>query len=91
MHQSIETTAPEPWDMFRQNTDPQSTDPLLTPLVTPYEINGKMKIKKAQNYILFWEFANSPFSNELFMHQSIETTAPEPWDIAGNLTFTGFD
>ena len=23
-----------------------------------------------------------------FMHQSIETTAPEPRDIAGNLTFT---
>ena len=31
---------------FRQNTDPRSTDPLLT----PYKINGKMKIKKAQNY-----------------------------------------
>ena len=31
---------------FRQNTDPWSTDPLLT----PYKINGKMKIKKAQNY-----------------------------------------
>ena len=27
---------------FRQNTDPRSTDPLLT----PYKINGKMKIKK---------------------------------------------
>ena len=39
---------------FRQNTDPRSTDPLLTPLLTPllipYKINGKMKIKKAQNY-----------------------------------------
>ena len=31
---------------FRQNTGPRSTDPLLT----PYEINRKMKIKKAQNY-----------------------------------------
>ena len=27
---------------FRQNTNPQSTDPLLT----PYKISGKMKIKK---------------------------------------------
>ena len=27
---------------FRQNTDP-----LLTPLLTPYKINGKMKIKKS--------------------------------------------
>ena len=35
---------------FRQNTDPRSTDPLLTPLLTPYKINGKIKIKKAQNY-----------------------------------------
>ena len=35
---------------FRQNTDPRSTDPLLTPPLTPYKINGKMKIKKAQNY-----------------------------------------
>ena len=33
------------WIGFRQNTDP-----LLTPLLTPYKINGKMKIKKAQNY-----------------------------------------
>ena len=31
---------------FRQNTDPRSTDPLLTPLLTPYKINGKMRIKK---------------------------------------------
>ena len=31
---------------FQQNTDPRSTDPLLI----PYKINGKMKIKKAQNY-----------------------------------------
>ena len=29
---------------FRQNTDPQSTDSLLTPLLTPHKINGKMKI-----------------------------------------------
>ena len=28
----------------------QNTDPLLNPLLTPYKINGKMKIKKAQNY-----------------------------------------
>jgi len=35
---------------FRQNTDPRSTDPLLTPLLTAYKINGKMKIKKAKNY-----------------------------------------
>ena len=34
---------------FRQ-TDPRSTDLLLTPLLNPYNINGKMKIKKAQNY-----------------------------------------
>ena len=31
---------------FRQNTDPRSTDPLLTPLLTPYKIDGKLKIKK---------------------------------------------
>ena len=36
---------------FDQNTDPRSTDPLLTLLLTPYKINGKMKIKKAQNHI----------------------------------------
>ena len=36
---------------FRQNTNPQSADPRSTdPLLTPYKINGKMKIKKAQNY-----------------------------------------
>ena len=49
-----------PWKLncgfagFRQNTDPRSTDSrltaLLTPLLPPYEINGKMEIKKAQNY-----------------------------------------
>ena len=44
------------WDKtgFRQNTDPRSTDPLLTPYWPPYwppvKINGKMKIKKAQNH-----------------------------------------
>ena len=31
---------------FRQNTYPRLTDPLLT----PYKINEKMKIRKAQNY-----------------------------------------
>ena len=35
---------------FRQNTDPRSTDPLVTPLLTPivtrYKINGRVKIKK---------------------------------------------
>ena len=35
---------------FRQNTDPRATDPLLTPFLTPYKINGIMKIKKTQNY-----------------------------------------
>ena len=38
------------------DTDPRSTDHLTDPLteppaeLTPYKINGKMKIKKAQNY-----------------------------------------
>ena len=36
---------------FRQNTEPRSTDPLLTPLLTPYKINGKMKIKKSPELI----------------------------------------
>ena len=33
---------------FRVNKDRVGppTDPLLTPLLTPYKINGKMKIKK---------------------------------------------
>ena len=41
-------------DGFRQNTDPRSTDPLLTPLWPPYwppiKSMGKWKLKKAQNY-----------------------------------------
>ena len=48
-------TAPHWVIGFRQNTDPRSTDPLTDPpywppLLTPYKINGKIKIKKAQNY-----------------------------------------
>ena len=35
---------------FQQNTDPRSTDPLLIPLLSPYKMNGKMEIKKSQNY-----------------------------------------
>ena len=41
------------WRKFRQDTETRSADPLLTPNwppYWPYKINGKMKIKKAQNY-----------------------------------------
>ena len=39
---------------IQQNTEPWSTDPLLSPVadpsLTPYKINGKMKIKIGQNF-----------------------------------------
>ena len=51
---------------FRQNTDPRSTDPLLTPywppLLTPYKINGKMKIKKSPE-LLMWPDSSSSINS----------------------------
>ena len=48
---------------FRQNTDPRETDPLLTslltPLVTPYKINGRVKIKKCPELSMWPDSSSS--------------------------------
>jgi len=42
------------------------TDPQLTPLLTLYKINGKMKMKKAQNY----QWDRFKFMNKFILPQT---------------------